>query len=70
MKKRLLAAAAVIAVLAALGAWLALGAGGRSLPKRAELAPQAERDFLRAELVYDAGTRTLSGRGTLTRRGR
>lgn len=66
MKKRLLAAAAVIAVLAALGAWLALGAGGRSLQKSEELAPQAKRDFLRAELVYDAGTRTLRGKGTLT----
>ena len=66
MKKGVIRAAAAALFLALLAAGILAANSTQTQPGTPELEPCAERDFLRAELTYDEGTRTLRGTGTLT----
>lgn len=81
MKKRSMVLAAALAGAALLAAGYGMARRQRFLPEAASgsgwvwltggadetaLQPQAERDFVRAELTYDAGTRTLRGTQSVT----
>ncbi|MBR2941808.1 MAG: hypothetical protein IKB82_00260, partial [Clostridia bacterium] len=63
MKRRILMIALLLALAAALG--YAAYAGQRA-PSLFAIEPTAERDFVHASLTYDAGSRTLRGRQTMT----
>lgn len=66
MKRRWILLAMLLAAIAALGAGMLFSQDGDTLVPLEEMAFSGDRDILRAELTYDAGTRTLRGKQHMT----